>query len=564
MFCEPYPNLIFFFFSSAAPQLLYYSHIPVFFFSIFLGIFVYYKKRTLDSLILLLISSTFSLWLFLSLMIWVRTDSRLLMSMWSFWYIFYVLIFIFGLYFIYVFIDKKDVSLKKKLVWSAFLLPIVFFTPTKYNLGIFDIPGCNAIAGKILLGYVYSVMLVFLIWTVFVIVNRYKKISDPTFKKQTLFVSIGIFLFLLDFLIASFSGIAETFIKSTVDSFAVEQYGYLGMLVFIGFIVYSIVQYRAFEIKVLAAKIFVVVLIAGIISEFFFIQSTINIIINGITLLVSLGFGYMLVKSVKLEVRRKEELQILSDKLGIANSKLHDLDKAKSEFISIASHQLRTPLTAIKGFVSLLLEGTYGEVAPTQRPALEKVYISNERLVQLVEDLLNISRMDAGRMEFDFQEAQIEDLVKEAVETLELSAKQKGLYLTWQKPEVAMPKVKIDITKIKEVISNMIDNAIKYTQKGGLTVKVEKGSFYHHNDKEQKNILRVIVSDTGIGMDKEEMDMIFNKFQRGREVSHYHTDGTGLGMYIGKKVVEEHKGRIWAESEGKGRGSRFILELPIN
>jgi signal transduction histidine kinase len=124
-----------------------------------------------------------------------------------------------------------------------------------------------------------------------------------------------------------------------------------------------------------------------------------------------------------------------------------------------------------------------------------------------------------------------------------------------------LPKIKLDITKIKEVISNMVDNAIKYTQKGGITVKVmEHGAL----NIEQKPAIRVVVSDTGIGMDEEEIYMIFEKFQRGKQVAHYHTDGTGLGMYIGKKIVTEHKGRIWAESSGKGKGSKFILELPAN
>jgi signal transduction histidine kinase len=156
-------------------------------------------------------------------------------------------------------------------------------------------------------------------------------------------------------------------------------------------------------------------------------------------------------------------------------------------------------------------------------------------------------------MEFDFQEAAIEDIADEAVKTLELTAKNKNLYLQWEKPAQPLPKLKLDITKIKEVISNMVDNAIKYTQKGGVTVRIEPGDKW----------VRVVVSDTGIGMDKEEIGMIFEKFQRGKQVSHYHTDGTGLGMYIGKKIVAEHKGHIWAESDGKGKGSRFILELPI-
>jgi signal transduction histidine kinase len=300
------------------------------------------------------------------------------------------------------------------------------------------------------------------------------------------------------------------------------------------------------------------------------------------------------VKSVKLEVQRKEELQELykqearrkaeiqkmADQLSSANDKLHQLDKAKSEFISIASHQLRTPPTSIKGFGSLILEGTYGEISPAVRNAVEKMYISNERQLHLVEDLLNISRIESGRMEFVFKPEQIEDIVDEIVSTLELAAKNAKLFLHWERPALPLPKVKIDITKVKEVISNMVDNAVKYTQKGGITVKVEltpssllplgKGEKAADEfpsplqGEDQGGVVRVVVSDTGIGMDEEEIYMIFEKFQRGKQVAHYHTDGTGLGMYIGKKIVTEHKGRIWAESSGKGKGSKFILELPAN
>lgn len=334
-------------------------------------------------------------------------------------------------------------------------------------------------------------------------------------------------------------------------------------LIFVGFSTYAIIQYKWLNIKIIAAEVFAVVIIGASLIEIFIANDNLQRIYSISVFFVLTFFAIYLVKNVMYEVRRKEELESLSNQLAIANSKLHQLDKAKSEFISIASHQLRTPLTSIKGFGSLLLEGTYGPVPDVQKNALEKIYISNERLIQLVEDLLNISRMEAGRMEFDFQEAQVEDLIKETVDTLELSAKQKGLYLHWEKPSIVMPKVTIDITKIKEVISNMIDNAIKYTQKGGVTVRVEKGSFFDHDDRQQKNVIRISVSDTGVGMDKEELESIFNKFERGKDVSHFHTDGTGLGMYVGKKMVEAHHGKIWAESAGKKKGSKFTLELPV-
>jgi signal transduction histidine kinase len=574
MFCEAYPNIVFFFFSHAAPQLLYYSHIPVFFFSLLLGGFVFYKKRTLDSFILLLISFTFSLWLFFSLMIWTRTDSRLLMFMWSFWYIFYVLIFIFGLYFVYTFIDKKDISLKIKIIWLTLFLPIVFFTPTKYNLELFDIAGCNAIAGKILLGYVYSVMMALLIWTVCVIVSRYKKISDPNLRKQVLFVSLGIFLFLLDFLIASFSGIAETYIKSSVDSFAVEQYGYLGMLVLIGFVVYAIVQYKAFDMKVLAAKVFVVVLAAGISSEFFFIQNTTNMILNGITLVVSIGFGIMLIKSVKLEVERKEQLQTMTDSLAQANDQLRKLDNAKTEFISIASHQLRTPVTAIKGFASLLLEGSYGEISAGVQGALEKMYVSSERLVNLIEDLLNVSRIESGRLTFTFENAKVENILKELYDNFLLIAKAKKFYLDLKLPKEPFPEIKMDAGKIRELVSNFIDNALKYTEKGGATISAEirengaviddRGFVKAGEKSPYGEVVRITVSDTGIGIPKEEIPFLFRKFSRGKDISRLHVGGTGLGLYVGKAIADAHHGATWVESDGTGKGSRFIIEIPID
>jgi signal transduction histidine kinase len=563
MICPDYPNPQFLIFSAKTPFLLYYSHLSAIIASLLIGLFVYLKnKNSQIAKVLLSLSIVFSLWSFFDLILWTNNESGRIIFFWSLFRILDVMFYILSLYFVYLFVDKKDISFRIKLFIGFFLLPIILFSPTKYNLNEFDLTVCGIFKEGIIYSYyAYFLELAITLWIIGLLIRRYHKASEY-FRKQIVYLAIGIGFFLLSFFVASF--LAQFLIDQGLASdFSLEQYGLFGMVVFMAFLAYLIVKFKAFNIKLLSTQALVFALIIFI-GSLFLVQDMFTIrIITAITLALTIIAGWQLVRSVKLEVQRKEELESLSNQLAMANDKLHQLDKAKSEFISIASHQLRTPLTAIKGFVSLLLEGTYGEVAQTQRQALEKVYISNERLVQLVEDLLNVSRMEAGRMEFDFQEASIEDLIQEAVDTLELSAHQKDLYLHWQKPADTLPKLKIDITKIKEVISNMIDNAIKYTQRGGITVKVEKGSFYHHSDKEQKNVVRVIVSDTGIGMEKADIDMIFNKFQRGREVSHYHTDGTGLGMYIGKKVVEAHQGSIWAESEGKSKGSKFILELPI-
>jgi signal transduction histidine kinase len=529
--------------------LIYYSHIPAAIISLVVGFFVYFNnKKALIGRLLLALSLVFSLWLFFDLILWISFNSKLTMTLWAPLGILDILFFIISLYFIYVFIDKKDISLNKKILITLLFLPIVIFAPTKFNLPKFDIINCEATENSIYANYTFFLEILFAFWIIILSIHRYSK-ADMNFRKQIFLLASGISLFLLSFFTSSY-------IATSLDNFRLEQYGLFGMVIFMAFLAYLIVKFKAFNVKLIASQALVVGLVIVIGSEFFFAENPTNKVLIGITLAIAIILGYQLVKSVKREVERKEQLEALSKQLSLANDKLHELDKAKSEFISIASHQLRTPLTAIKGFVSLLLEGTYGQIPDQQRSALEKVYVSNERLVQLVEDLLNISRIESGRMEFDFQECQLEDLITEAVNTLDLSAKNKNLYLTWEKPQNMTPKAKVDITKIKEVVSNMIDNAIKYTLKGGITIRTELG--------EDGKFDRVIVSDTGIGMDKDDIEQIFEKFQRGKGISHYHTDGTGLGMFIARKVVNAHKGRIWAESEGKNKGSRFILELPIS
>jgi signal transduction histidine kinase len=471
---------------------------------------------------------------------------------------------IFSLFFFLLFVHeltRKPLGLFAKFTLSIPFLPILILLFSNHNVYLVDAENCQNQSGN-LYYYVYALALIYVFLAIKTLLKKYYRGSDEKLKKQIKIVMFAIIFLVVWFL--SFVSFMQYLVSiNYANSDNIALFIPIGMLVFIAAITYAITRYQMLNIKLLAAQVLVISLFILIGAQFFFVRNSVNIILTGITLAGVVGFGYILVRSVKLEVQRKEELENLSNQLSVANDKLHVLDQAKSEFISIASHQLRTPLTSIKGFVSLLLEGTYGALDDVKKAALEKVYISNERLIQLVEDLLNISRIEAGRMEFDFQEGQVEDLVKEVVSTLELSAKAKDLYLNYQKPEEPMPKIKMDITKIKEVISNMVDNAIKYTQKGGITVRITD----HLTPKEEGGfgkVVEVIVSDTGIGMDEEELGMIFEKFQRGKQISHYHTDGTGLGMYIGKKVVDVHKGRIWAESDGHGKGSRFILELPIN
>ncbi len=249
----------------------------------------------------------------------------------------------------------------------------------------------------------------------------------------------------------------------------------------------------------------------------------------------------------------KQEVDRATKELKSANAQLRKLDQAKSEFISIASHQLRTPLTIIKGYISMIEQGDFGKVPEKIYDPLDKVYKSTMRIIALVEDLLNISRIESGRLKYEFEKSDLTKIAEEVFEELQQHAKNRGLKFTFEKPKEEIPEVIIDKAKIREVVMNLMDNAIKYTDKGFVKVIIKKID----------NSVEFCVSDSGRGVAPDEMPMLFQKFSRTKEARLMHTEGTGLGLYIAKQIIGEHGGKIWAESDGLNKGSRFCLSLKI-
>ncbi|MBU1102846.1 ATP-binding protein [Patescibacteria group bacterium] len=247
----------------------------------------------------------------------------------------------------------------------------------------------------------------------------------------------------------------------------------------------------------------------------------------------------------------QQEVDRQTAELKKANIELRKLDQAKSDFISIASHQLRTPLSAIKGFLSMVVEGSYGAVNADVKDKLEKTYESNERLSRLVDDLLDLSHMEGGKMEFHFAKVDFGAMVASVAEELALQAAKKKLKLEFANPSQQL-FVLADEEKLRQVVMNLIDNAIKYTEKGGVEISLGKTDGH----------VEFSVKDTGLGMTPEELANLFKKFVRGANAPRYHTEGSGVGLYVAKLLIEAHKGEVWAESEGEGRGSTFFVKMP--
>ena len=262
-------------------------------------------------------------------------------------------------------------------------------------------------------------------------------------------------------------------------------------------------------------------------------------------------------KNFNILLEREVEKAVME--LQKANGELRTLDTAKSDFISIASHQLRTPLTVIKGYVSMILEGNFGKLPDPAREPTEKIYDSNERLIKLVEQLLSISRIESGRIKYDFEETNLSDIVLNVIEGVRYGAIKKGLDLSYAPPKGFVPMVNIDTVKMKQIIGSLIDNSIKYTYKteekrGFVLIRIE--------DLKDKNKIRLSIEDNGMGIKEEDKVNLFKKFSRGKDISTVYTEGTGLGLYVAKQIIEAHSGSIYAESRGRNMGTKIYFDLP--
>ena len=255
----------------------------------------------------------------------------------------------------------------------------------------------------------------------------------------------------------------------------------------------------------------------------------------------------------KLNGTLEQRVSSATHELRTSNAQLQRLDEAKDEFISMASHQLRTPLTSIKGYLSMLIDGDVGQVTKEQKHMLSEAFVSSERMVRLIGDFLNVSRLQTGKFVIEKHPVDLALLVQREIDGLAQNAAGRGMKFVYKKPK-GIPTLIIDENKIQQVVMNFADNAIYYSKdKAKITVSLKKvGEFVEFK-----------VTDTGIGVPKSEQENLFNKFFRATNARRARPDGTGVGLFLAKKVIDDHDGSIIFESK-EGKGSTFGFRLPIS
>ncbi len=525
--------------------------ITVVFLNLSLSFFVLSQNYfSLNNRFFSLLSFTSGLWTFSNFMTGIQPVPIWLLSTYSFG----ALVIGIGIIWILVVIDK---TLKKAR--ALFIISIsVAFSICSY------IPGFIAREyGEIYLGGVFTGVagvgiiiytFVFLFGAIYILWKLYseRKISsDPQRKSQLLSIFYGTLILVI---ISAFT----SFIFPTFSIFAFSGLDSIGLLFFLLFIAYAITKQNLFDIKVLATELITFLLWIFILIRTILADNNQERILESGLFVITVVFGIFLIKSVIREVNQREKIEKLAVDLKKANTRLLELDKQKSEFVSFASHQLRAPLTAMKGYASLLIEGEFGEIKDEVRGAIKTILDSSKTLANIVDDYLNVSRIELGTMKYSFEMLDYKKMVTDVVDELKPSIQKSKLNFSLNfQPNNENEKfiIHADKDKFKQVITNLIDNSIKYTPSGSLDVSLIK------NIKEKKIIFSV--KDTGVGISPEAMPKLFSKFVRLDSGNKQNIYGTGLGLFVAKDIVTAHQGKIWAESDGDGKGSVFHVEMDM-
>ena len=518
--------------------------------TIFLGIFLFFNvTRTKAHVSFLFIILAVAFWIFSNLMVDTATKESSVLLWSKITIIGPTFIPVLLYFFSYHFPKKrKAIGLSRKILLFSPSLVLISLSLTSWNIK--DVVLSPTSPPTVTPGPLYLFLfLYFLLYTCLTFSNLFKSYSksNQIEKLQIKYVFSGgfvsIFLGILTNLILLFFGVSEA-----------ASFGPSSIIFFLLSTSYAIFKHRLFEIKTFLVELLILIITLILFTQILITQSFGGKILNTVVFLLFCIFGYQLIKATLQEIKRREQMERMAKKLEKAYKELKKLDVAKTEFVSIASHQLRTPLTAIKGYLSLIQEEAYGKFPKQMKKPIENTYVSTERLIRLVNDLLNISRIESGKVTAKVEKIYIEDIIESVINELQNLAEQKNIYIRWERPEKSSVKVLADKDQLRQVVLNLIDNAIRYTATGGVTITTEL---------KDKNC-RVKIKDTGPGMVEEEISQLFVSFSRGSVGRKASTEGTGLGLYIAKKFAEMQKGKVWAESLGKGKGSTFYIEIPRN
>ena len=440
-------------------------------------------------------------------------------------------------------------KINRTVLWFSYITAIfiLFFTKSPLFIeslqqkSIFTFWPNAGIIYDVYFSYIYIGLITY---TLYLLVRSYLSVIDVNKKGQILFIILGATL--------GFGGGLSNF--PLWFGISILPYGNFLVVAFPFMLGYSVLKYKLFNAKTIATELLVFVLSIILFVQTALSQSLLETILRGGLFIIVGIVGYLLIKSVYREVSQRERIEKLAEDLEKANEHLTELDRQKSEFVSFATHQLRAPLTAMKGYASLILEGDMGELNTKAREGVSRIFDSTNTLVSIVDDYLNVSRIELGTMKYAFETIDLKQLIEDTLAEIKPNIDKSKLAFSFTAEVNGRDyRITADRDKLKQVIANIVDNSMKYTPSGSITATLS------HDKTKHRFIFKV--KDTGIGVAPEVLPRLFQKWSRAQNGTRTNIRGTGLGLYVAKQIVDAHHGTIRVESEGEGKGSSFIVEL---
>ncbi|MBI5457228.1 HAMP domain-containing histidine kinase [Candidatus Kaiserbacteria bacterium] len=537
----PWEAAQYFVFSSNVPPLLYYSHLIAILAAVVFGSILLPQVR--GSLPVKLFLSTiffFSLWTIIDIPLWALNLPDVDLFLWSLQVLAEMFVYMSAFYFAYTFIFQKDLQFLPKVGLVILLAPIIVLLPTNYLFTGVDLSTC-VISENSLLNFVFTYGIEIFLSLLILIVSYEGIVREPRRKMEIALFTTGILIFLLAFSSGNIIG-------SWTENWNVAQAGLFGMPVFIALLTYTVVKFKAFNIKLIATQALVIGIAVLIGARMFYSTTTIGTILSGVTLFAFLISGIFLVRSVKREVAQRELIQKQEQELEVVN-------KQQENLLHFISHEIKGYLTKSEAGFAAISEGDYGAI-PEKLQTMSKAALADVRKgVRTVMEILDSSNLKKGTTAYTMQPFDLKKAILDVTEHLKPAADEKHIGIDIAIANNENYRLNGDETKLRQhVIRNLVDNAIKYTPKGTIRVELSDGNGKIHFS----------VKDSGVGITPEDMKNLFTEGGHGKDSIKINVHSTGYGLFIAKQVVEAHGGKIWAESEGAGKGSRFIVELPAS
>ena len=522
--------------------LIYYSHLGPLVLSSIIGIAVLLNNpRALINRALFVMTAAFSVWVYFDLILWASERADYIMFFWSAIVPIELLIYAAGWYLVAVFANEgREPSNREKWIAAATFIPIFLLAHTSHNLLGYDLTNCDreAIEGP-LVQYLYFVELLFIAWISVLAVKAYRKASSDHARRQIAIIGGGVALFLFIF---SAGNILVSYLLEVDWSY--EQYKLFGMPILAAFIAYSAIRFRTFNLKIITSQALVIA-VSILVLSLLFLRTIQNVrIITVITLVLVAVIGYILVRNVRKEIAQRELIETQEKELELVN-------REQESLLHFMSHEVKGYLTESQAGFAAIVEGDYGAVPEKIKTMAGDALKSVRRGVRTVMEILDASNFKKGTVSYEKKKFDFRAAIREVVSELKDDAAERGLTIDLAIGEGVFDFVGDEEKLKRHVIRNLIDNAIRYTPAGAVKVTLTDG-----------DSIRFAIKDSGVGITPDDMNKLFTEGGHGRDSLKVNVHSTGYGLYIAKKIVEAHGGKIWAESEGQDRGSSFIIEFP--